>query len=209
MEPKAPSPSPPAFASDNLFPQGRGEKRGISMLLDDTGCSIRNPRRAPSRSGSTRGSRTCRWSPRTATPTRAGMPRTSPPRSGAAADRSRSLHFSHALSQGITLEAIGMLASDGSAVESRWGRGDLAAVRQALLSLSRHADAASGSTTRSRRCSGFTDLSHREERGHVLRHDRRAAGRRTRSGRGRCSSASTSRSSPPPTTRSTTSSGTG
>ena len=79
------------------------------------------------------------------------------PRSGATADRARPLRVPHALfSQGVRLEELGVPRSDGSAGRDRRAE-DLAAVRRALLSVPRHADAACGSTTRSQTLFGIDE----------------------------------------------------
>ena len=57
-------------------------------------------------------------------------------------------------SQGIRLEDLGVPTTDGRGRDRR--ADDLAAVRRELLPVPRHADAACGSTTRLRRCSGST-----------------------------------------------------
>ena len=130
---------------------------------------------------------------RTATPIRAGSPRTRPFPIRPASDRPGPLRLPHALSPGRAARGrSASRASDGKPVETDAAQ-DLAALRRELSPLPRHADAHSGSTMRSRRCSASTSALSAETADRYYDRIAELPAPSPRSGRARCSSASTSR----------------
>ena len=100
--------------------------------------------------------------------------------------------FRMLFSQGVRLEELGVPRLDGVAGRDRRPE-DLAALRRELSSLSRHADAALARLCAVAKLFGIDEPLTASDGRRALRHDRRAARRRTTTARARCSSASTSR----------------
>ena len=98
------------------------------------------------------------------------------------------------------MESLGIPTRDGTAVETRSAR-DLAALRRALSSVSRHARPARGSTTSCTSVFGVRVQARRRDRATRSTIRSPSGWRRPSSGRARCSSASTSRCSRRPTRR--------
>ena len=119
---------------------GRKVRRGPARSRSTVSGRPGDPRRW--RASSMRRSRTCRSSARTATPIRAGLPRTptSPiPRSCSSSPTTTSSACCSA--RASPLEDLGVPRADGGAVETD-GAHDLAALRRALSPVPRHAVAA-------------------------------------------------------------------
>ena len=168
-----------------------------------------DPRRARRRARAVRQvAAACRWSARTGTSIR-GCWRTTRrfpirPRCIVIPDH---YIFRMLYSQGVPMEALGIPRATAAPVETD-PRDDLAAVRRALPSVSRHARPARGSTHELDDVFGVTRAADARIGDADLRQIERTAARSRSSGRARCSSASASRCCARPTRRPTRSSST-